>query len=128
MAIDPSDLKGTLKRYLDQYASEHTKLSTKLTHFVGIPMIVVSIPTALVSPLVAAGLFAGGWALQIAGHYLFEKNHPSFFHDPVYLLVGPIWVVIEVMQLLGLPLPEYLSPQAEIIPPAPAPAASAAMN
>lgn len=114
MQIDMSDLKGTLKRYLDQYASEHTKLSTRLTHMVGIPMIVVSIPVAFVNPFVAAGLFAGGWALQFAGHFLFERNSPSFFSDPVYLLMGPLWVVVEVLQLLGLPLPEYLSPGAPV--------------
>ena len=114
MHIDLSDLKGTLKRYLDQYASEHTKLSTKLTHMVGIPMIVVSIPAVFVNPLVAAGLFAGGWALQFAGHYLFERNSPSFFSDPVYLLMGPVFVVVEILQLLGLPLPDYLSPGAPV--------------
>ena len=48
---------------LEQYATEHTKLGTKLTHMVGIPMIVASIPTAVVNPPLAAGLFAGGWAL-----------------------------------------------------------------
>src|SRR4051812_16590189 len=110
MAIDLSDLKGTIKRYLDQYETEHTQLGTKLTHAIGIPMIVVSIPVVLVNPLVAAGLFVGGWALQIGGHFLFERNSPSFFGDPFYLLVGPAWVVLRVLQLLGLPLPDYLSP------------------
>ena len=37
-------------------------------------MIVVSIPAVFVNPFVAAGLFAGGWALQFAGHFLFERN------------------------------------------------------
>jgi uncharacterized membrane protein YGL010W len=113
-----TDLKGTVKRYLDQYAAEHTRLSTKLTHIVGIPMIVVSIPTVLVNPLLAAGLFAGGWALQLVGHYVFEGNGPTFLHhrDPVYLLVGPVWVVIELLQLLGVPLPEYLVPGGDTAP------------
>lgn len=119
MQIDLHDIKGTLKRYLDQYASEHTKLSTRLTHLVGIPMIVVSIPTVLVNPILAAGLFAGGWALQFAGHFIFERNSPSFFGDPVYLLMGPLWVVVEVLQFLGLPLPDYLSPGAPVSEPVP---------
>jgi len=91
-----------------QYDKEHTKLGTKLTHMVGIPMIVASIPTALVNPPMAGGLFVGGWALQFIGHYVFEKNKPAFYGDPYYLLVGPVWVAAEWLQLLGLPMPEVL--------------------
>jgi|SRR5579884_3020459 len=103
----------SLREYMAQYAKEHTKLGTKLTHMVGIPMIVASLPTALVSPPVAGGLFVGGWALQIVGHSVFEKNKPAFFADPYYLLVGPVWVAAEWLQLFGLPVPEALTPAAE---------------
>jgi uncharacterized membrane protein YGL010W len=90
---------------MDLYAKEHTKLGTKLTHMVGIPMIVASIPTAFVNPPAAGGLFVGGWALQYIGHYVFEKNKPAFYGDPYYLLVGPVWVAAEWMHLFGLPVP-----------------------
>jgi uncharacterized membrane protein YGL010W len=88
-----------------QYAREHTQLGTKLTHMVGIPMILASFPTAVVSPPLAGGLFVGGWALQYVGHYVFEKNHPAFYGDPYYLLVGPVWVAVEWAKLFGVPLP-----------------------
>ena len=104
----------SLRGYLAQYHQEHTKLGTKLTHMIGIPMIVASLPTALVNPPVAGGLFAGGWALQLIGHKVFEKNKPSFLADPYYLLVGPVWVAAEWMQLFGLPLPDVFKPEAEI--------------
>jgi uncharacterized membrane protein YGL010W len=77
---------------------------------VGIPLIVASIPTSFVNPLVGGGMFAGGWALQYAGHYLFEKNEPAFYSDPYYLLVGPAWVAAEWLELVGLPVPEALTP------------------
>jgi uncharacterized membrane protein YGL010W len=96
----------SLREYIAQYEKEHTKLGTKLTHMVGIPMIVASIPTAFVNPPVAGGLFVGGWALQFIGHYAFEKNKPAFYGDPYYLLVGPVWVAAEWMHLFGLPVPE----------------------
>jgi uncharacterized membrane protein YGL010W len=96
----------SLRDYLTQYEKEHTKLGTKVTHMVGIPMIVLSIPTVFVNPPAAGGLFVGGWALQFVGHYVFEKNQPAFFGDPYYLLVGPVWVAAEYMRLLGLPVPE----------------------
>ncbi len=102
--------RHSLREYMAQYANEHTKLGTKLTHMVGIPMIVASFPAAIVSPPAAAGLFAGGWVLQIVGHSVFEKNKPAFFSDPYYLLVGPVWVAAEWLQLFGLPVPEGLTP------------------
>jgi hypothetical protein len=101
--------KRSLREYVAQYEKEHTKLGTKLTHMVGIPMIVASIPTAFVNPPAAGGLFVGGWALQYIGHYLFEKNKPAFYSDPYYLLVGPVWVAAEWLQLFGLPVPEMFT-------------------
>jgi uncharacterized membrane protein YGL010W len=99
--------RKSFRGYLEQYESEHTKLGTKLTHFVGIPMIVASVPTAIVNPPLAGALFAGGWALQLIGHSVFEKSKPSFLADPYYLLIGPAWVAIEAGQLVGL-LPKPL--------------------
>ena len=93
---------------LARYAREHTQLGTKLTHMVGIPMILASFPTAVVSPPVAGGLFVGGWALQYIGHYVFEKNSPAFYGDPYYHLVGPVWVAAEWAKLFGVPLPQTL--------------------
>ncbi len=103
----------TLREYMAQYQKEHTKLGTKLTHMVGIPMIVASLPTAVVNPPLAGGLFVGGWALQFIGHAVFEKQKPSFFSDPYYLLVGPVWVAAEYMQMLGIPVPEAITPAPE---------------
>lgn len=108
----------TLREYMAQYKSEHTQLGTKLTHMVGIPMIVASIPTTFVSPPVGGALFVGGWALQFAGHYFFEKQKPSFFSDPYYLGVGAVWAAVEWAELFGLPIPEALTPAPEKTEPA----------
>jgi len=119
----PSPIMGLAKRlltpqkslrgYLTDYAREHTKLGTKITHMIGIPMIVASVPTVFVSPPAAGALFVGGWALQFIGHYVFEKNKPAFFYDPYYLLVGPVWVGLEFAQMVGATLPESLRPSPE---------------
>jgi uncharacterized membrane protein YGL010W len=61
---------------------------------------------------VAGGLFVGGWALQLVGHKVFEKNKPAFLSDPYYLLVGPVWVGAEWMELFGLPLPDVFHAEA----------------
>src|SRR5215472_6148249 len=100
--------RKSLQGYLEQYASEHTQLGTKVTHLVGIPLIVGSFPTVFVNPPLAGGMFATGWALQLIGHKFFEKRKPSFFKDPYYLLVGPVWVAVEIGQFAGLiPKPPF---------------------
>ncbi|MGD0676788.1 MAG: DUF962 domain-containing protein [Polyangiaceae bacterium] len=109
--------KHSLREYIALYDKEHQKFGTKLTHMVGIPMIVASIPTVLVNPPVAVGLAIGGWALQYIGHYAFEGNSPAFYSDPYYLLVGPVWVTAEWLQLLGLPIAEGLRPASTSAPP-----------
>ncbi len=104
--------KRSLREYIAIYKDEHKTLGNKLTHMVGIPMIVASGPVTLVNPIAGGGMFVAGWALQFAGHYVFEKNKPAFFGDPYYLLVGPAWVAAEWLELFGLPVPEILTPAA----------------
>jgi len=101
--------KHTLREYIALYKNEHTTLGNKLTHMVGIPMIVASIPTTFVNPLLGGSMFVGGWTLQFIGHAI-EKNEPAFYSDPYYLLVGPAWVAAEWLELLRLPVPEALTP------------------
>ena len=108
--MDLRPFKAGLRRYLEQYQLDHTHPMTRLTHVIGIPLIVAALPTLPRRPKLAAGMLAAGWALQFLGHYGFEKKNPSFFGDPLYLLVGPIWVALEVMQWLGLPIPADLQP------------------
>jgi uncharacterized membrane protein YGL010W len=46
-------------------------------------------------------LFVIGWIIQFVGHY-FEGKKPAFADDIVGLLVGPMFVVGEVLMALGL--------------------------
>jgi len=101
--------KHSLREYIAIYQKEHTTFGNKLTHMVGIPLIVASLPTSLVNPIAGGGMFVAGWALQYVGHYVFEKNRPAFYSDAYYLLVGPAWVAAEWLELLGLPVPESLT-------------------
>lgn len=47
------------------------------------------------------GLFSLGWVIQFVGHY-FEGRKPAFVDDLVGLLVGPLFVVAELLFALGL--------------------------
>ena len=109
MKIDWNLVKTGLVTYLQRYAEEHQHPMTKLTHLFGIPMIVASLPVAVVSPLLGAGLFVGGWALQLVGHYVLVKNSPASFGGPGFPLGGPVWVVVGMLQRAGVRLPADLS-------------------
>jgi uncharacterized membrane protein YGL010W len=47
------------------------------------------------------GCFLLGWAAQTVGHY-YEGRRPDFADDRVGLLVGPMFVVLELLASLGL--------------------------
>ena len=46
------------------------------------------------------GFFAMGWVIQFIGHY-YEGKKPAFADDIVGLLVGPMFVVLEMLAPLG---------------------------
>ena len=50
---------------------------------------------------VCLGLFALAWIGQFIGHKI-EGRKPSFFHDVVFLLIGPAWLLHFIYKKLGL--------------------------
>ena len=46
------------------------------------------------------GFFVVGWIIQFIGHY-YEGRKPAFADDIIGLLVGPMFVVLELLALLG---------------------------
>jgi len=87
--------------FVDNYKAKHQHPLNKLMHSVGIPMIVISLPLFFFAWRWALGLFLVGWVLQLAGHAI-EGNQPAFFRNPVYLLVGPLWLVRRIAAAIGL--------------------------
>ena len=47
------------------------------------------------------GLFVIGWIIQFVGH-IYEGRKPAFLDDLVGLLIGPLFVVVEIGALIGL--------------------------
>lgn len=78
--------------FMETYKRDHQHPVNKLTHAIGIPMIVVSLPLVFWSWQWALVLFVVGWIFQFVGHY-FEGNPPSFLKNPMFLLVGPLWIL-----------------------------------
>jgi uncharacterized membrane protein YGL010W len=69
------------------------RLSVRLT----LPFAAFLLLSAVGAPGLPLGvLWAGfvlGWALQFAGHFLYEKKAPAFFENLRQLLVGPLWIL-----------------------------------
>ncbi len=85
-----------LAHYMAQYDHEHKSIWNKLFHAIGIPLIFVGLVLlALLHWRWGLASFVGGWVFLLVGHRI-EGNNPAFFQGPVYLLVGPIWVLKEM--------------------------------
>ena len=87
--------------FVENYKEKHQHPLNRLMHSIGIPLIVISLPLFFFNWRWALGLFIVGWALQFLGHAI-EGNQPAFFRNPVYLLVGPWWLVRRLCVALGL--------------------------
>jgi hypothetical protein len=92
------------------YRSQHTSRGIRLTHLVGIPGVAFSLPVMFARPKVGVPVFLASWALQVAGHKVFEKNNPTltngFF---TYQLCGLAFWCEEMADVLagkGLPQAE----------------------
>lgn len=57
---------------------------------------------ARLSVLPLWGILAGGVALQVLGHLVFERNRPAFYRNAIHMLVGPLWVASLLLRHVGL--------------------------
>jgi len=78
--------------FIENYKAKHRHPLNRLSHIIGIPLIAISLPLFFFNWRWALGLFIVGWAFQFLGH-LIEGNQPAFFRNPLYLLVGPWWLL-----------------------------------
>ena len=89
---------------IENYKAKHRHPLNKLTHSIGIPMIVLSLPLFFFNWRLALALFIVGWILQFVGHAI-EGNQPAFFKNPMYLLVGPMWLARRAAAAVGIHKP-----------------------
>jgi uncharacterized membrane protein YGL010W len=90
--------------FFTNYKSKHQDPLNRLSHSIGIPMIVISLPIFFLNWRWALAMFVVGWILQLFGHAI-EGNQPAFFRNPVYLLIGPLWLLRRAASAVGLTKP-----------------------
>jgi hypothetical protein len=59
------------------YKFQHSTRGCRITHMFGVPLILLSIPTAFASAKLASAMVTLGWFLQLGGHIVYEQNFPS---------------------------------------------------
>ncbi len=94
--------------FIENYKAKHRHPLNRLTHSIGLPMIVIALPLFSVNWRLALALFIVGWIFQFIGHAI-EGNQPAFFKNPMYLLVGPWWLARRTAAALGLLKPSSSS-------------------
>ena len=47
-----------------------------------------------------AALFILGWIFQFIGHRVYEKKNPAFFRNFLHLLIGPLWILNDVVPVV----------------------------
>ncbi len=82
---------------LSEYKSQHQTAGCIITHMVGVPLLALSLPLALLNLRKSLACFVFGWALQLVGHYYFEKNSPVLFTKSGKSL----WVPIVALYMVG---------------------------
>lgn len=81
------------------YLTEHSKLMTRIFHFVG---------TALLFVVIGYVIYSGkerflwylpifGWGVSALSHYVFEKNKPATFKYPLWSLLSDFKLFFELL-------------------------------
>ena len=69
-----------------------------------IAMIAISIAFyfigAAIPLFINAVLFILGWIFQFIGHKVYEHKNPAFFRNFVHLLIGPLWILNDVVPVV----------------------------
>jgi len=81
---------------LSEYKSQHQTAGCIVTHMIGVPMIALSFPFITINLRKSLTLFGIGWALQLIGHYYFEKNKPVIFTKDgksIWVLIAALFMV-----------------------------------
>lgn len=50
-------------------------------------------------------IFVIGWILQFVGHSVYEKRQPAFLTNAMHLLIGPLWILNDVVHVVNTGAP-----------------------
>jgi len=129
---DESEIAAIPHFWTRQYAyylNEHRNPLNRLTHLVGIPILLATLFYGLYKKnwKIIAGGQAVGWAIQLVGHRI-EGNRPALLKNPTAFLMGPLMVLVEVLELLGFTFAFAQEARAVVHGPADEPSSTTSMR
>ncbi len=92
---------------IEHYEATHQDPTNRKLHIVGVPIIVGGVTGLLIWPAysppwaLSAGAFGFGWALNLIGHAVYERNAPAFVEDPLGFVAGPVWDLMHLKRWLA---------------------------
>ena len=51
--------------------------------------------------MIDVALFILGWIFQFVGHSIYEHRQPAFLKNAMHLLVGPLWILNDVVHVVS---------------------------
>lgn len=84
----------TFREFYPFYLSEHRNVSCRRLHFIGSSLVIVLVVVAIATrnPWWLLGALLCGYGFAWIGHFVFEKNKPASFKQPLYSFLGD-WVM-----------------------------------
>ncbi|WP_316841287.1 DUF962 domain-containing protein [Pedobacter gandavensis] len=89
----------TLKEFYPYYLTEHTNLTSRVLHFIGTGLVILSVFTGILFHewrFILATPFLG-YGFAWIGHFFFEKNKPSTFKYPMFSLASDFLLFWELL-------------------------------
>lgn len=97
---------ATFREFYAHYLTLHRCWRCRLSHVVGTVLFVVSLMVAgyfavllhmpLTATFIASGVFVG-YGFAWLGHFVFEKNRPATFGNPLYALIADFRMTGEIL-------------------------------
>lgn len=86
---------ASFREFYPHYLSEHRNRTCRRLHVLGSTLALACLVTLVVTrdPIWLVAALVCGYGLAWIGHYVFEKNRPASFKQPVYSLMGD-WVML----------------------------------
>lgn len=80
----------TFKEFYPFYLNEHSNKICRILHFVGTTLLLIILAYAIFKAQYSLIWFCPlvGYAFAWTGHFVFEKNRPATFKQPIYSLMG----------------------------------------